>query len=157
MLLLLAFGLGILAGLRSMTPVAVVAWAARLGQHDLGRTPLAWLGSGIAAWLFAPAALGELVADKLPFTPNRTALGPFVGRLFTGALAGAVLAAGHGGSPAAGALAGALGAVAGTFGGYRARTGLVRALGTPDYVVALLEDAVAVGGAILLVLAARQV
>ena len=155
MLLLLAFGLGIVAGLRSMTPVAVVAWAARLGHLELAGTPLAWLGSGVAAWLFGAAAVGELIADKLPFTPNRTAVGPFVARLLTGALAGATLAAGHGGSIAGCAVAGAAGAVVGTFGGYRARTGLVRALGTPDYVVALMEDTVAVGGAILLVLAAR--
>jgi uncharacterized membrane protein len=157
MLLLLAFGLGIVAGLRSMTPVAVVAWAARLGRLELGPTPLAWLGSGLAAWLFAAAAVGELVADKLPFTPDRTAPGPFVARLLTGALTGGALAAGHAGSLAGGAVAGAAGAVVGTFGGYRARTGLVRALGAPDYVVALLEDLVAVGGAILLVLAARWV
>jgi uncharacterized membrane protein len=155
MLLLLALGLGIVAGLRSMTAPAVVAWAARLGHLDLGSTPLAWLGSAVAAWLLAAAAVGELIADKLPFTPNRTALGPFVGRLLTGALAGGALVAGHGGSLAGGAVAGAAGAVVGTFGGYRARTGLVRALGTPDYVVALLEDLVAVGGAILLATAAK--
>jgi uncharacterized membrane protein len=157
MLLLLAFGLGIVAGLRSMTAPAVAAWAARLGHLDLASTPLAWLGSAIAAWLLALAAVGELVADKLPFTPNRTAVGPFVARLVSGALSGGALAAGHAGSLAAGAVAGAAGAVAGTFGGFRARTGLVRALGTPDYVVAVMEDVCAVGGAILLVLAARQV
>lgn len=155
MLLLLALGLGIVAGLRSMTPVAVVAWAARLGHLELAQSPLGWLGSAVAAWLFAAAALGELVSDKLPFTPNRTSLGPFVARLLTGALAGGALATGHAGSLAAGAAVGAAGAVLGTFGGYRARTGLVRAPGTPDYVVALMEDAVAVGGATLLVLAAR--
>ena len=155
MLFLLAFGLGIVSGLRSMTPPAVVAWAARLGQLDLAPTPLAWLGSGIAGWIFAAAAVGELVGDKLPSTPNRTAVGPLVARLLSGALGGGALAAGHGGSLAGGAVFGAAGAVVGAFGGYRARTGLVRALGTPDYVVALLEDVVAVGGAILLVLAAR--
>lgn len=155
MLLLLAFGLGIVAGLRSMTPLAVCAWAARLGYLELAPTPLAWLGSAVAAWLFAAAAVGELVADKLPFTPNRTAVGPFLTRLLTGALAGGAVGSGSDGSLAGGAVAGAAGAVLGTFGGYRARTGLVRALGTPDYVVALLEDAAAVGGAILLVLAAR--
>jgi uncharacterized membrane protein len=154
MFLLLAFALGILAGLRSMTPMAIVAWAARLGRLDLDPTPLAFLGSAAAAWFFAAAALGELVADKLPFTPNRTALGPFVGRLLTGALSGGALAAGAGGSLAGGAVAGAVGAVAGTFGGYRARTGLVQALGTPDWVVAVMEDVIAVGGAILLVAAA---
>ena len=34
--------------------------------------------------------LGELVADKLPFTPARTGAGPFTARIVTGAFAGAV-------------------------------------------------------------------
>src|SRR3954452_10610255 len=109
MLLLLAFALGVLAGLRSMTPLAVVAWASRMGHLDLDPTPLAFLGSGVAAWFFAAAALGELVADKLPFTPNRTALGPFVGRLLTGALSGGAVAAGAGGGRAGGGGGGAVG------------------------------------------------
>lgn len=155
LLLLLAFVLGMTAGARSMTPPAVVAWAGRLGQLDLDPTPLAFLSSTVAAWLLAAGALGELVADKLPSIPSRTRPGPFGARILSGALSGGALAAGVGGSLAAGAVAGALGAVAGTLGGYQARTGLVRALGTPDYVVAVVEDVIAVGGAILMVVAAR--
>ena len=67
-----------------------------------------------------------------------------------------VLTAGTGQSLALGAIVGALGAVGGTLGGYKARTGLVRALGVPDYVVALAEDAVAVGGALLIIVAASR-
>jgi uncharacterized membrane protein len=156
MLLPLAFGLGLVAGLRSMPAPAVVAWAVRLGHLDLEPTPLAFLGSTAAAWLLATAALGELVADKLPFTPSRTRPGPFVARIVTGALSGGALAAGAGGSLFGGAAAAALGAVVGTLGGYRARTRLVRALGTPDYVVAVVEDLIAVGGAVLLVAAAGR-
>jgi len=44
-------------------------------------------------------------------------------------------------------------AVAGTLGGYRARTGLVRALGVPDFPIALLEDVIAVGTAFLVLAA----
>src|SRR4051794_23972950 len=128
MLLLLAFALGVLAGLRSMTPLAVVAWASRLGRLDLDPTPLAFLGSGVAAWFFAAAALGELVADKLPFTPNRTALGPFVARLLTGALSGGAVAAGAGGSLVEGAVAGAVGAGAATVGRRRPPPGRGRGL-----------------------------
>ena len=112
MLLLLAFALGAAAGLRSMTPPAVVAWAGRLGHLDLEPTPLAFLGSAALAWLLAAAALGELVADKLPFTPSRTRPGPLVARLVTGTISGAALAAGAGGSLSGGAIAGALGALA---------------------------------------------
>jgi uncharacterized membrane protein len=152
---ILAFAIGVVAGLRSMTAPAAVAWAAHFGWLNLADTPLAFLGSPVARYLLLVLMLGELVADKLPFTPSRKRPGPFAARIVTGALSGAALTAGLGHSLAGGAVAGALGGVAGTLGGYRARTGLVRALGVPDYVVALAEDAVAVGGALLLVAAGR--
>ena len=151
----MAFLLGFLAGLRSMTPLAAVAWGARLGWLHLDGTPLTFFASAAAAYLLTALMLAELVADKLPRTPSRTQPGPFIGRIVTGGLAGAALLGGTGGSLALGALLGALGAVAGTLGGYRARTGLVRMLGVPDYVVALAEDAVAVGGACLILSLAR--
>jgi uncharacterized membrane protein len=47
--------------------------------------------------------------------------------------------------------AGAVGAVAGTLGGYEFRTRLVRAIGGNDLPIALLEDAIAIGGAFLIV------
>ena len=154
MILALAFLLGAVAGLRSMTAPAVVAWAAHVGPLQLDGTPLALLASAPVRYLLLAAMIGELVADKLPFTPNRTRTGPLVGRVISGALSGGALAAGVGQSLVAGAVVGALGAVAGTLGGFRARTGLVRALGKPDYVVALAEDAVAVGTALFVVVAA---
>jgi uncharacterized membrane protein len=154
MTLLLAFALGIVAGLRSMIPPTAVAWASCFGWLQLDGTPLAFLGSPPARYLLLALVLAELVADKLPFTPSRTRPGPFAGRILTGGLAGAAFAAGLGHSFAGGTVAGALGGIVGTLGGYRARTGLVRALGVPDYVVALAEDAVALGGALLIVVAA---
>lgn len=153
---LLAFLIGAVAGLRSMTAPAFVAWGARLARLRLEGTALAWLGSGVAAWVFLALALGELVADKLPRTPSRTRPGPFAARIVSGALSGGGLAAGAGGRLAAGALLGAMGAVAGTLGGYRARTRLGPAPGLPDHVVGLVEDLVAVGGAVLIVTAARR-
>src|SRR5262245_48823690 len=140
MILVLAFAIGVVAGLRSLTAPAAVAWAARAGWLHLADTPLGFLGSTAAAYLLTALALGELVGDKLPMTPSRTKPGPFIGRIVTGGLSGAALTAGSGGSLALGAVLGGLGAVAGTLGGYRTRTGLVRALEVPDYVVALGED-----------------
>jgi uncharacterized membrane protein len=46
---------------------------------------------------------------------------------------------------------GAVGGVIGAFAGYQARTGLVRALQVGDVVIAVLEDVVAIGGALLIV------
>ena len=153
MILVLAVAIGFIAGLRSMTAPAVVAWAVSFEWLGLEGTPLAFLGSAAARSILLVLMVGELVLDKLPFTPNRTRPGSFMGRVATGALSGAALSAGLGGSLLFGALAGGTGAVAGTLAGYRARTGLVRALGVPDYVVAVLEDVVAVGGALLVVAA----
>ena len=46
---------------------------------------------------------------------------------------------------------GVFGAAAGTFGGYNFRTGLVKATGGKDLPIALLEDAIAIGGGLLIV------
>jgi uncharacterized membrane protein len=151
MIFLLAFVLGFVAGLRSMTAPALVAWAARLGWLQLEGTPLSFLGIPWVTYLLTLFMVAELVADKLPRTPARTMVGPFLARILLGGLAGAALAVGSGTSLALGAVVGGLGAIAGTLGGYRARTGLVKALGVPDVVVALAEDCVAVGGALLVV------
>jgi len=149
--LVLAFFIGVFAGLRSMTAPAVTAWAARLGWLSL-RTPLSWLGSLPAVILFTLCALGELVADKLPKTPSRMAPVGLVARILTGALSGAaVYYAGSNQGYWPGAILGAVGGVAGCFGGYLARKNLVKALGTPDYVVAIVEDLVAIGGSLFVV------
>lgn len=150
---MLAILLGVIAGLRTMTPPAAIAWGAWLGRLRLDGTALAFLNSPITAWLFAAMALGELVVDKLPVTPSRTRPGPFAARILSGAFSGAALTAGVGGALWPGALLGALGAVAGTLGGHALRTRLVPALQVPDYVVALAEDVLAVGGAVLIVAA----
>ena len=145
-----AFLIGVVAGLRSMTAPAAVSWAARIGWLQLENTSLAFLGAAITPYILSVAAIGELINDKLPKTPSRKAPGPFVARIVTGALSGAAL-----GAPSqaliGGLLAGAVGAVAGTLGGYELRSRLVRATGGKDLPIALLEDAIAVGGAFLIV------
>jgi uncharacterized membrane protein len=66
-------------------------------------------------------------------------------RIVTGALTGACLALAGNAGLWLGAIAGILGAVAGAFGGYHARVGLVRSLRVPDFVIAIPEDAIAIG------------
>ena len=150
-MLLLAFLLGVVAGLRSLTAPAVVAWGARLGWLNLQGTPFSFMGSLAAVIIFTLLAAGELVADQLPNTPARTAPPGLIARIVTGGLSGACVAAAAGQSIVAGACAGAAGGVAGAFSGYQARTRLVKALGVKDVVIALLEDAVAIGAGLLLV------
>lgn len=145
-----ALGLGIVAGLRTFTAPAATCWGASWGWLHLAGSRLGWMASPVAVWLFTLAALGELVMDKLPGTGSRTAAGPLAGRMIAGGLCGAAAGVAGGQAVVACVLLGAAGALAGTFGGYQARTRLVAALRSPDIVVALLEDAVAIGGGLFL-------
>lgn len=149
--LLLAFGIGIIAGLRSLTAPAVVAWAARRGWLNLHGTSLSFMGSTAAVAIFTILAVLELVADQLPSTPARTKPPGLVARILMGGLSGAAVALAGGQSGAIGACLGAVGGVVGAFAGYQVRTGLVRALKVPDIVIALLEDLVAIAGALFFV------
>jgi uncharacterized membrane protein len=147
---LLAFLIGVVAGLRAMTPAAAVSWAARLGWLHLEGTPLAFLGSAITPYILSVLAIGELINDKLPKTPSRKTPVPFAARVVIGSLCGAAASV-PGQAWIAGLVAGALGGVVGTLGGYEFRSRLVKATGGRDLPVALLEDAIAICAAFWLV------
>ena len=150
MTLLFAFLIGLFAGLRSLTPPAAVAWAVYLGWLILAR-PLSLIGSLPAVIILSLLALTEVVFDKLPNTPSRTAPPGLIARVVTGALTGACVSLGGGQSALFGAGLGLLGGVVGCFGGYQARVRLVRFLRQPDFNVALVEDLVAIGGSLFIV------
>lgn len=134
-----------------MTAPAVVSWAAHRNWLDLQPSHVAFLGSTAAAYILTALALAELVMDKLPKTPSRKTPGPFIARLGLSALSGSALCAAANQSAALGAALGGPGGVAGAFIGYEVRTRLVKAWKVPDFVIALLEDVVAVGGGLFLV------
>src|SRR5256885_7578272 len=90
---ILAFLIGLIAGLRAMTPPAAVSWAARLGWLHLENTWLAFLGYAATPYIFTVAAIGELVSDKLPKTPSRKETPGFIVRIVSGAFCGAALGA----------------------------------------------------------------
>jgi uncharacterized membrane protein len=148
-ILVLTFLIGVVAGLRALTPLAVVAWAARINEWPLIGTHLAWMGNAIMPWVFSVLALGELVTDKLPSTPSRKVPPQFIARVFSGALCGAVIGAAED-SVAIGAVAGAVGAVVGTLGGAAVRAKLSAAIRN-DLTAALIEDVVAIGLAVAVV------
>jgi uncharacterized membrane protein len=148
---LAAFLIGFFAGLRSLVTPAVTAWAAHLGRLTLER-PLALIGSLPAVVVFSVLAVGELIADKLRRTPNRTELPGLIARILMGALTGACVAASSANPALTGALLGAAGGVVGCYVGYYARTRTVKALGVKDFYVAVLEDVVALTGLWWLVL-----
>lgn len=149
--LLLAFLIGAIAGLRSLTAPTLVAWGAHRGWLALHGTRLAFVGSTAAVAIFSVLALAELVADKLPTTPSRLAPPGMIARILLGGLSGACIAASCAQSIALGAVLGAAGGIVGAFVGHALRVPLVKALKVPDLVIALLEDAVAIGGGLFIV------
>lgn len=151
LVMLLAFLVGVVCGLRSLTAPALVAWAAHRNWIDLHNGPLAFMGTTAAVAIFTILAIGELIADQLPSAPPRTAPPGLIARIILGGLSGASIALAGTQSIVAGSILGALGGIAGAFGGYQVRTRSVRALKVPDLVIALLEDAVAIGGGLFLV------
>ncbi|WP_193335091.1 DUF4126 family protein [Devosia beringensis] len=146
MLYVFALLIGVVAGLRAMTPLAAISLAAWLGWIDLSASPLSFVGHIITLVVLALLAIAELVTDQLPNTPSRKVAIQFGTRIVVGALAGGLLT----GDWIIGAILGAIGAVIGTLAGAELRSRLAKAFGR-DLPAALLEDAVAVLGAILLV------
>ena len=150
MIYLLALLIGVVAGLRAMTAPAAVSWAAYLGWLPVQDSWAWFMGHWLTPWIFSVLAIAELITDQLPSAPSRKVPQQFGARLVTGALCGAAIGA-SAGATAAGLVAGIIGAVAGTLGGYEARKRLVAATGGRDLPIALVEDAVAVFGALLIV------
>jgi uncharacterized membrane protein len=133
-----------------MMAPAILCAGAYLGWIHLDGTPLAFMNSMIALTLFTLFAIGELIADKLPKTPARTSAMGLSARVLMGALCGAVLAASGGKSLAIGALLGAVGGIVGAFAGYHIRRGLVTHMKLPDFVVAVIEDLLAISGGLFI-------
>ena len=148
-LIVLALLIGVIAGLRAFTALTAVSWAARLGWLPLTGTPLAFLGYAATPYIFTALFLFELVNDQLPKTPSRTVPPQFIARIVLGGLSGAAIGAGLG-SLWIGLVCGAIGAVAGTLGGAAFRGWLADRVGK-DLPAGLLEDAIAIIGAYLIV------
>src|SRR6266851_3620364 len=152
-ILLLALLIGVVAGLRTFTAPAAISWAAHLGWLQLGSTPLAFMGYVWTPWLLTLLALVELVIDQLPSTPSRTVPMQFGARIITAVVSGAAI-----GAPAGwliiGGIAGIAGTVIGTFGGHAVRARLAAAF-RKDPPAALIEDAVAIIAAIVIVVLIR--
>ena len=135
---------GIVSGMRSMGGPALVSHY--LMQHSaetLAWSPIGWIGTPRAALITKLLAAGEIVGDKLPMTPNRTAPGPLFGRVMAGALCGASLYMAAGKKPALGAALGVASAVIGAFGFFSLRMYLGRISKIPDPVIGTAEDALA--------------
>jgi uncharacterized membrane protein len=149
-LLICAFVLGFVAGLRTMMAPAVVSWCARTEILAVAGTPLAFMGYKYTPLIFTLLAVAELITDTLPVTPSRRTPPQFIARVVSGSLVGATIGA-AGNSLVTGLLLGALGAVAGTLGGAAARGKLAAAFGR-DLPAALIEDLAAIAIAVVAML-----
>ena len=151
MAFLLSFLLGFVDGLRSMTAPAIVCWAARLGWLHFAGTKFAFIDHRSTLIVFTLLAIIELLLDKLPNTPARTAAVGLTARIVLGGASGLALATGAGISvPLAGVIA-SIGAIAGAFAGYHIRRAVVLRSHLPDLVVAIAEDAITIAGGFLIV------
>lgn len=148
--LLYCFLLGSVTGLRSMMGPALVCWGIHLGWLTVAGSPLLFLGHPISLTVFSLLAVGELVGDKLPQIPNRIDPGPLVARMVFGGMSGWVLALSGHASVVAGVICASVGAVAGAYAGFHIRRVITRR-GAKDFVVAIVEDVIAVGGGLFLI------
>jgi uncharacterized membrane protein len=143
LIIVFALLIGVVAGLRALTPPAAVAWGGFLGWLPVDGTWAQWVGHPVTVGVLTVLLVVELVTDQLPATPSRKVPPQFIARLVTGAFAGAVIGAGwH--HTFLGIGAGMIGGVLGTLGGYEARSRLVARNGGRDLPIAITEDVVAV-------------
>jgi uncharacterized membrane protein len=139
-------GIGALAGLRSASAPAIASHI--LSHHHSRRlrgTKLGFMQSGAAATTLKLFAAGEMVADKMPFTPNRIKPASVAFRCLSGALAGASISKATGGKVGAGALFGAATALASTYISFLLRKATVKTTGVLDPIIGALEDALVLG------------
>jgi uncharacterized membrane protein len=137
--LLRAAALGAASGSRSTAGVTAVALASRRG--DPGRLA-SGLGSTAGTATSGVLALGELVADKLPFVPSRLAGPALGGRVVLGGTAAVAEARRDGHEPVLPALVGAASAVGAAVLFARLRAVAAQRIGS-DRPGAFLEDGLA--------------
>ncbi|MBF9141786.1 DUF4126 family protein [Hymenobacter properus] len=151
-----AVGFATLAGMRSMSAPAFLShYLSRQPSSGLAGSSLRLLQKPVAAGILKAVAAGEMVADKLPNTPDRIALPVMTGRLVSGALVGAAWYRSRHGSALGGGLLGAAVAFASTIVSYALRTGISDKSGLPIALVGVGEDALVLAGGSALVGAQR--
>lgn len=153
---LLVFLLGCVDGLRSLTPPALVCWAAHLGWLHFAGTRLAFIHHRSTLIIFTVLAIAELIADKLPNTPARTAPLGLTARIVLGGASGFAVATSAGLSLSFSILLGSIGGFAGAFLGYHSRRLIVSKLHVPDFAVAAVEDLIAIAGGLLILWSVAQ-
>lgn len=141
--MLRSFLIGLVAGSRSMTPLAAVSEAAHRGALPADNGAPWWLGHPLVAAGTKALAGGELMGDKMRTAPDRIVLAGIAARLVTGGLAGAALAPRS--RALTGAVLGATAAVAAAYVTFALRMRAMERFGQTQ--TGLVEDALTVGAA----------
>lgn len=150
LLIFAALQIGFVTGFRAFTPLALISWLAVWGWVPLAGSSLWFLGTTLGAIVCTVLALGELIGDKLPQTPDRISPSLLGARFVTGTLCGAAICLAGGQPWLGGIIGGGIGSIVGAHVGYHVRRALVKKVGVPDLVVAIIEDAATVGGALVI-------
>jgi uncharacterized membrane protein len=139
--------IGLVAGMRSMTPLAAVSAAARLHRLPGDDDAIRLLGADAVVATTGLLAVGELFGDKARWAPDRISPPGLLARTMTGVVAGGAVAAKEERGRAA-----AVGALGALVGGYVTFALRMRALGRYGQTKSgLVEDLIAVGATALLV------
>lgn len=138
--------MGAVAGMRSLTPLATVAHAARSGSLPADNGAPALLGHPMLSAGAMVLAAGELAGDKMKSAPDRIVMAGMAARIATGALVGAALAPRR--QRGLAALLGATAAVGAAYLTFDLRMRALERYG--QTATGLVEDAIALGSAALI-------
>ncbi|MEO5910337.1 MAG: DUF4126 family protein [Pelobium sp.] len=145
-------GLAGIAGMRTMTPLAILAEKLSKSKRPrLLKSNLSFMQSSVFSGLMNLAALGEFLGDKSKSAPNRTDLGGIIGRAMSGALTGATIYKSAFKNPYKGALIGSVSAVIFTYAFFEVRKRISAQKNINKNVIAIAEDALAVSGGMLFI------
>lgn len=142
--------LGLVTGIRSLTPLALLSWTSPAREEDFS-TVDQLLKSPASRAATAIAALGEIVADKFPAIPSRTNPVVLLSRVMIGGVAGMILCRRLQQPLVVGIISGATGAGIGSFASTASRAWLPRTTKTPQALWGGVEDILALGLGILAV------
>ena len=145
--------MGLVAGMRSMTPIAVISWAARRSLPSSQSAPPTILSSRAVSNVTLALAAAELLGDKMRFAPDRIIVPGILARVVTGAIAGAAVAPRR--DRPLGAVLGATIAVGAAYLTFQLRKHAMR--NGAQASTGLIEDAIAVSAALWVAHAGRPV
>src|SRR5688572_8762537 len=141
---MLAYGMGAVSGSRSLLGPAI---AANTSTSPLGGLLGTATRTAAGPRALALLALGELIADKSPWIPARTEALPLAGRVISGAVTASACA--RPGKTLSAAVAGAAGALTGTYLFFHLRRLASARLGASNLACGLGEDALALATGIM--------